>query len=108
MDPKPPSSFIEAAHAAALDSLPMDDAADVEDAERGFLVARKPAAVTNERGDVVWDNDAYAFLDGDAPTTRVQRWAVEPDICTVPRWLADPWALSVPASARQRRPGRSA
>jgi alkyl sulfatase BDS1-like metallo-beta-lactamase superfamily hydrolase len=68
MDPKPPSSFIEAAHAAALESLSLDDAADIEDAERGFLGAREPAAITNERGDVVWDNDAYAFLDGDAPT----------------------------------------
>jgi hypothetical protein len=48
MQQNPPSRFIEAAHAAALESLSLDDATDIED------------------------------------------------------------ALSVPASARQRRPGRSA
>jgi alkyl sulfatase BDS1-like metallo-beta-lactamase superfamily hydrolase len=69
MPQNPPTSFIEAAHAAALESLSLEDAADSEDAERGFLGARKPAAITNERGEVVFDSDTYAFLEGDPPTT---------------------------------------
>jgi alkyl sulfatase BDS1-like metallo-beta-lactamase superfamily hydrolase len=65
MPQNPPTSFIEAAHAAALESLSLDDAADIEDAERGFLGAREPAAITTERGEVVFDSDTYAFLECD-------------------------------------------
>ncbi|UJH69668.1 hypothetical protein [Ornithinimicrobium sp. INDO-MA30-4] len=54
---------------ALLDSLPFDNTQDFEDADRGFVAALEPGVVRNADGQVVWDNDTYAFLDGDAPDT---------------------------------------
>lgn len=42
---------------------------DFLDADRGFLGARTSGIVTNDDGSVVWDNDAYAFLDAPCPPT---------------------------------------
>lgn len=55
---------------AALDQglFPFHDRSDFDDATRG-LIAAGESAVTNDRGEVVWDNGAYAFLGGDAPDT---------------------------------------
>ena len=69
MDQKPPAAVIESAHAAHLDGLPFDDARDFDDADRGFLAALKPCVVKAADGRVVWDNDVYDFLTGDAPTS---------------------------------------
>ncbi len=69
MDQKPPTAAIEAAHADHLAGLPFDDARDFEDAERGFVTALQPCVVKAADGRVVWDNDVYDFLTGDAPTT---------------------------------------
>ena len=41
---------------------------DFEDADRGFIAALEPCVVKAADGRVVWDNDVYAFLAGDAPT----------------------------------------
>ncbi|WP_306318961.1 MULTISPECIES: alkyl/aryl-sulfatase [unclassified Streptomyces] len=49
--------------------LPFDDTEDFEDATRGLLARREPSAVTDAEGRVVWDNDTYAFLKGEAPDT---------------------------------------
>nr|WP_243851329.1 alkyl sulfatase dimerization domain-containing protein [Modestobacter marinus] len=49
-------------------SLPFADGEDFEDARRGFVAALEPGIVHAD-GRVVWDNDAYAFLVGDAPET---------------------------------------
>jgi len=46
-----------------------DDRADFEDADRGWIAALEPAVVTAADGRVVWDNDAYGFLDGPCPDT---------------------------------------
>jgi alkyl sulfatase BDS1-like metallo-beta-lactamase superfamily hydrolase len=48
---------------------PFDDERDVADAERGFIAALTPGVVRNAAGRVVWDNDSYSFLAGDAPDT---------------------------------------
>jgi alkyl sulfatase BDS1-like metallo-beta-lactamase superfamily hydrolase len=69
MDQKPPTAAIEAAHADHLAGLPFDDARDFADAERGFVTALQPCVVKAADGRVVWDNDVYDFLTGDAPTT---------------------------------------
>jgi alkyl sulfatase BDS1-like metallo-beta-lactamase superfamily hydrolase len=69
MDQKPPTAVIEAAHAEHLTGLPFDDTRDFDDADRGFIAALQPCVVTAEDGRVVWDNDVYAFLSGDAPTS---------------------------------------
>lgn len=67
MDQKPPTATIAAANAAHLTSLPFDDTADFADADRGFLGALQPCVVTAADGRVVWDNDVYGFLTGEAP-----------------------------------------
>ncbi|BBY64269.1 alkyl/aryl-sulfatase [Mycolicibacterium helvum] len=69
MEHKPPSPVIEAAHAEHLTSLPFEDTADFADADRGFIAALTPCVVKAADGRVVWDNDAYGFLGGDAPTS---------------------------------------
>jgi alkyl sulfatase BDS1-like metallo-beta-lactamase superfamily hydrolase len=69
MTSKPPTTAIAAAHAEHLKSLPFEDTADFADADRGFIAALTPCVVKAADGRVVWDNDAYGFLDGDAPTS---------------------------------------
>lgn len=65
MQHKRPSAVIEAAHRAH--ALPLDDTVDFDDADRGFIAALSPCVITAADGRVVWDNDAYSFLDGTAP-----------------------------------------
>ncbi len=67
MSHKPPSAVIEAAHAEHLNTLPFDDTADFTDADRGFLGKLSPCVVKAADGRVIWDNDVYDFLAGDAP-----------------------------------------
>ncbi len=69
MDLKPPAAVIESAHAEHLKSLPFDDTSDFEAADRGFIAALQPCVIKAADGRVVWDNDVYAFLAGDAPTS---------------------------------------
>jgi len=69
MEHMPPSAVIEAAHAEQLTTLPFGDTRDFTDADRGFIGAMAPCVVTAADGRVVWDNDSYGFLTGDAPTT---------------------------------------
>ena len=52
-----------------MTTLPFHDTTDFEDADRGFIGAMDPCVVTDDGGRVVWDNDAYAFLDADCPDT---------------------------------------
>ena len=52
-----------------MSMLPFDDTADFEDADRGLIGSLVPGLVTAEDGRVVWDNDAYAFLEGECPDT---------------------------------------
>ncbi|BBZ72482.1 hydrolase [Mycobacterium paraseoulense] len=67
MQHKPPTAVIEAAHGAH--ALPMRDDADFRDTDRGFIAALSPCVIKAADGRVVWDNDAYSFLDGPAPTS---------------------------------------
>jgi alkyl sulfatase BDS1-like metallo-beta-lactamase superfamily hydrolase len=69
MERNAPTAVIDAAHAEHLRTLPLHDTADFAAADRGFLGALTPCVVTDADGRVVYDNDAYAFLDGDAPTS---------------------------------------
>ena len=43
------------------------DQTDFENASRGFIAALTPGVVIEAGGRVVWDSDAYGFLDGDCP-----------------------------------------
>ncbi len=69
MNQKPPAAVIEAAHRAHLDDLPFDDTSDFEDTDRGFIASLDPCVVKAADGRVVWDNDIYGFLNGNAPTS---------------------------------------
>ncbi len=51
------------------EALPFSDEQDFEDANRGFIAKRSPNAITDDAGKVVWDNDTYDFLQGEAPDT---------------------------------------
>ncbi|GAA4742219.1 alkyl/aryl-sulfatase [Gordonia alkaliphila] len=65
--PKPVSRVIAEQNAALLSQLPFGDRQDFDDATRGLVARREPNAVTAEDGTVLWDNDTYSFLSGDAP-----------------------------------------
>jgi alkyl sulfatase BDS1-like metallo-beta-lactamase superfamily hydrolase len=67
VDHKPPTAVIESAHRAQ--SLPFEDTRDFDNADRGFIAALSPCVIKAADGRVVWDNDAYAFLGGDAPAS---------------------------------------
>ncbi len=69
MDQKQPRSGIAAANADHMTTLPFADTRDFDDADRGFPGALEPCVVKSADGRVVWDNDSYAFLAGDAPPT---------------------------------------
>ncbi|MEU8320548.1 alkyl sulfatase dimerization domain-containing protein [Nonomuraea sp. NPDC048881] len=49
--------------------LPFHDTGDFEDADRGFIAKLTPAVVRSRSGEVVWDNDSYAFLNAECPET---------------------------------------
>ena len=56
-------------NARADREYPFHDSEDFDDADRGFVGSMQPCVVTTEDGRVIWDNDAYAFLEGDCPDT---------------------------------------
>ena len=49
--------------------LHFDDSQDFDDAARGLIIRRKPNAVLDSGSVVVWDNDAYEFLEEKCPNT---------------------------------------
>ena len=65
--PKPVSATIAAKQQEARARLPFADTQDFDDATRGLIGRREPNAVTADDGTVLWDNDTYGFLEGDAP-----------------------------------------
>ncbi|MBB2497084.1 alkyl/aryl-sulfatase [Aquipseudomonas ullengensis] len=66
---QPASSITAAKNAEVLKVLPFTDRADYESASRG-LIAPFSGQIKNADGQVVWDMDAYKFLDADlAPET---------------------------------------
>jgi alkyl sulfatase BDS1-like metallo-beta-lactamase superfamily hydrolase len=69
MTQKPPTAAIERAHKEHLGSLPLDDTADFADADRGLIASLRPCVIKSADGRVVWDNDAYSFIGGDAPSS---------------------------------------
>ncbi|WP_017584888.1 alkyl/aryl-sulfatase [Nocardiopsis ganjiahuensis] len=45
------------------------DDTDFANADRGLIARLQPGQVKDDNGRVVWDADAYAFLDGECPST---------------------------------------
>lgn len=50
------------------DAFPFDDTQDFDDTERGFIARATTRQITNAEGRVVWDLDAYRFLEEGAAT----------------------------------------
>ncbi len=64
-----PTPQTVAAQAAVARALPLADAQDFEDAQRG-LVARDPEVrIESASGEKIWDTASYAFVKGDAPAS---------------------------------------
>ncbi|MFW2236729.1 alkyl/aryl-sulfatase [Rhodococcus opacus] len=63
------TASVQAANEDALQQLPFGDEQDLADVERGFVAALEPGVVTGTDGKVVWDSDAFAFLEQDCPPT---------------------------------------
>lgn len=68
-DSKPASSTVTAQQRDLIGRMPFGDTRDFDDAARGLIARRIPNAVTGEDGEVLWNNDTYAFLEGDASDT---------------------------------------
>ncbi|WP_413471511.1 alkyl/aryl-sulfatase [Streptomyces sp. MB09-02B] len=56
-------------HDSTGGGLAWDDDRDFADADRGFIARLEPGVVRAADGRVVWDADAYGFLDGECPPT---------------------------------------
>jgi alkyl sulfatase BDS1-like metallo-beta-lactamase superfamily hydrolase len=67
--PRDASDAIVGQQRSLLDSLPFSETGDFDAVSRGFVARRQPNAVSAEDGRVVWDNDTYGFIKGDAPDT---------------------------------------
>ncbi|MFD8733603.1 alkyl/aryl-sulfatase [Streptomyces sp. NPDC059618] len=65
----PAEQAVERANEAVLRRFPFDDTRDLEDARRGFLGTARDSLVTDAGGGVVWDLDAYGFLERECPAT---------------------------------------
>ena len=66
---KPASPAVAAQNLQLLHELPFADQRDFDDATRGLIGRLEPCVIRASDGRVVWDNDVYDFLDGDAPDT---------------------------------------
>ncbi|MFZ4585035.1 MAG: alkyl/aryl-sulfatase [Acidimicrobiia bacterium] len=63
------TEFTRRAIAESTAGFPFADRQDFEDATRGFVESATDRQVRADDGRVVWDLDAYAFLESDAPDT---------------------------------------
>ena len=57
------------AQAAVVRALPLADAQDFEDAQKGLVASDPNVVVEGARGEKIWDTTAYAFVQGDAPAS---------------------------------------
>ncbi|MFD7837953.1 alkyl/aryl-sulfatase [Streptomyces sp. NPDC059761] len=61
--------LVAEANGAALRDSAFDDTRDLENERRGFLGTVGESGIRDADGRVVWDLDAYGFLDADCPPT---------------------------------------
>ncbi|QKW25330.1 MBL fold metallo-hydrolase [Streptomyces seoulensis] len=66
---KPAEPGVVAANAEVRRRFAFDDTQDLDDARRGFMGTAPESLIRAEDGRVVWDLDAYGFLDQDCPDT---------------------------------------
>jgi alkyl sulfatase BDS1-like metallo-beta-lactamase superfamily hydrolase len=65
----PASPATIAAQQQAAGTLPSDGTRDADFSTRGFLATLSDPVIRNAAGEPVWNLDAYAFVDGQAPAT---------------------------------------
>lgn len=63
------SEHITAANRAVAMELPFADTRDFDDARRGYISTLNPGVIHATDGRVVWDIDAYSYLDDECPDT---------------------------------------
>ncbi|KAH8675745.1 beta-lactamase-like protein [Xylariales sp. PMI_506] len=64
---KPATDIIIEEQQNAKDTLPFANTQDIGNAEEGFWINDDSNVYRKKNGDVVWDNDAYKFLNEDPP-----------------------------------------
>lgn len=62
------SEFTQTFHAEVAKTTDLVDAANHADARKG-LIAKPTGQVTNAAGEVIWDYDAFNFIEGKSPAT---------------------------------------
>ena len=62
------SAFVQQANAAVAKATDLSDAPSFADAKRGFIAAPK-GQIRDAAGAVIWDFDAFSFIQGTAPPT---------------------------------------
>ncbi len=66
---KPASPATLATQARMRAALPADNGQDAEFAGRGYITTLKDPLIRADDGLVVWNNDVFSWIDGDAPPT---------------------------------------
>ncbi|MBV1841299.1 alkyl/aryl-sulfatase [Photobacterium ganghwense] len=69
-DPKPATDTTKQVNQSLLESLPFSDKKDFENAQKGLIAKQDTVTIKNDKGDVVWDLEAYKkyiSLDKPAP-----------------------------------------
>ena len=64
-----PTEITRRANAEATRKLPLDDRQDFEDARRGLIAAASPLQVHDADGKMLWDMEAFDFIQGPAPAS---------------------------------------
>jgi len=57
------------AHEAISQKLNFEELKDFEQANKGLIAKAPMQAILNSTGEVIWDNSAYSFIQGDAPNS---------------------------------------
>ncbi|MEU3729736.1 alkyl sulfatase dimerization domain-containing protein [Streptomyces sp. NPDC033538] len=68
-EPKPAEPVIAEANKAVRERFPFADTRDLADARRGFMGTASENLIRSADGSVVWDLDAYGFLEQECPDT---------------------------------------
>ena len=68
-DQKEATEYTKQANEEVYALLDFEDERERENAERGLIAAPDSLEIKSEAGDVAWSQDAYAFVDKDAPDT---------------------------------------
>ena len=62
-----PTTITAEANQRVLGELPFSDRQDFDDAMRGLIASDKALKVSNQEGEVIWDQTAYEFIQGESP-----------------------------------------